>query len=63
MTEVLDADGSDNCNIMLLVRRSNDDRWENHGSILRVRRAIYDRLLDWVSDEEPPAWWEGKKNG
>ena len=62
MTEVLGADGSDNCNIMLLVRRSNDDRWENHGSILRVRRAIYDGLLVWVGEEEPPEWWEGKKN-
>lgn len=62
MAEVLGAEGSDNCNIMLFVRRSNNDQWENHGSILRVRRAIYDGLLNWTGMNEPPEWWEGKKN-
>tara|TARA_R100001440_G_scaffold62766_3_gene82881 strand:+ start:1817 stop:2011 length:195 start_codon:yes stop_codon:yes gene_type:complete len=62
MAEVLDAEMKDECHIMLLVRRDCGDMWEDHGSILRVRRDIYDGLLDWVSEEEPPEWWEGKKN-
>ena len=63
MTEVLDAEMKDECHIMLLVRRDSGDVWEDYGSILRLRRAIYDGLLDWVGEKEPPAWWEGKKNG
>lgn len=62
MTEVLDAEMKDECHIMLLVRRDSGDVWEDYGSILRLRRAIYDGLLDWVSDEEPPEWWRGEKN-
>ena len=62
MTEVLDAEMKDECHIMLLVRRDSGDEWEDYGSILRLRRAVYDGLLVWVSDEEPPAWWEGMKN-
>lgn len=62
MTEVLDAEMKDECHIMLLVRRDSGDEWEDYGSILRLRRAVYDGLLVWVGDEEPPTWWEGKKN-
>lgn len=62
MTEVLDAEMKDECHIMLLVRRDSGDVWEDYGSILRLRRAVYDGLLVWVGDEEPPTWWEGKKN-
>ena len=63
MTEVLDALMKDECHIMLLVRRDNGDEWEDYGSILRVRRDIYDGLLDWVGEKDAPEWWEGKKNG
>jgi len=63
MTEVLDAEMKDECYIMLLVRRDSGDEWEDHGSILRVRRDIYDGLLNWVGKKDPPEWWEGKKNG
>ena len=45
MTEVLDAEMKDECHIMLLVRRDSGDEWEDYGSILRLRRAIYDGLL------------------
>jgi len=62
VTEVLDAEMKDECHIMLLVRRDSGDEWEDYGSILRLRRAVYDGLLVWVGDEEPPTWWEGKKN-
>ena len=62
MTEVLDAEMKDECYIMLLVRRDSGDVWEDYGSILRIQRNIYDGLLDWVGEKEPPAWWEGKKN-
>ena len=63
MTEVLDAEMKDECHIMLLVRRESGDVWEDYGSILRVRRDIYDGLLEWANDERsPPGWWEGKKN-
>lgn len=63
MTEVLDAKMKDECYIMLLVRRDSGDVWEDYGSILRVERAIFDGLLDWVGDKKPPEWWEGKKHG
>ena len=64
MTEVLDAFMKDECHIMLLVRQNDgDDVWKDYGSILRVRRDIYDGLLEWANHERgPPGWWEGKKN-
>ena len=62
MTEVLDAEMKDECHIMLLVRRDSGDVWEDYGSILRLRRAVYDGLLVWVGEEKPPEWGEGKKN-
>jgi len=64
MTEVLDAVMMDEGHTMLLVRRNSGDVWEDYGSILRVRRDIYDGLLEWANDDRgPPGWWEGKKNG
>jgi len=62
VTEILDAEMKDECHIMLLVRRDWGDVWEDYGSILRLRRDIRDRLLDWVGTKDPPEWWEGKKD-
>jgi len=63
VTEVLDAEMKDDCRIMLLVRRDSGDVWEDYGTPRRVQYLFKNNILRWVSDEEPPTWWEGKKNG
>jgi hypothetical protein len=62
VTEVLDAEMKDECHVMLLVRRPDGDRWEDYGSVRRVVNKVQRGIINWTGKDEPPEWWEGKKN-